>query len=192
MKQLTQNTFTKGATQYSNIASPMDSQATQLIQARKNATTGNLEYMTANSQQYTELLSKAQHIKSVDTIYADSSNLPSVSVSDGDILPALTSSALPLKLYVYSSSSAEWSVYSVVQASALYYADDKDALLIATSSSPYFLSVSDLSSCEKIANKVTSLSAQSTDTQYPSAKCVYDIIGDVNTLLTTLNSGGGV
>ena len=45
---------------------------------------------------------------------------------------------------------------------------------------------------ETTDNKVTSLSAQSTDTQYPSAKCVYDIIGDVETLLTTLNSGGGV
>jgi len=29
---------------------------------------------------------------------------------------------------------------------------------------------------EKSSNKVTSLSASSTDTQYPSAKCVYDAI----------------
>ena len=34
----------------------------------------------------------------------------------------------------------------------------------------------DLSACEKIVNKVTALSAQSTDTQYPSAKCVYDAL----------------
>lgn len=32
-------------------------------------------------------------------------------------------------------------------------------------------------------NLVTSVSSSSTDTQYPSAKCVYDIIGDVETLL---------
>ena len=34
----------------------------------------------------------------------------------------------------------------------------------------------DLSACEKIVNKVTALSAQSTDVQYPSAKCVYDAL----------------
>lgn len=34
------------------------------------------------------------------------------------------------------------------------------------------------------SNLVTSLSASSTDTQYPSAKCVYDLIGDVETLLS--------
>ena len=45
---------------------------------------------------------------------------------------------------------------------------------------------------ENISNKVTSLSAQSTDTQYPSAKCVYDLVGNLNTILTTLNSGNGV
>jgi len=45
---------------------------------------------------------------------------------------------------------------------------------------------------EVLTNKVTSLSSSSTDTQYPSAKCVYDIIGDVETLLTTLDVGSGV
>lgn len=39
---------------------------------------------------------------------------------------------------------------------------------------------------EASANKVTSLSAQSTDTQYPSAKCVYDIVGDIETLLAAI------
>lgn len=38
-------------------------------------------------------------------------------------------------------------------------------------------------------NLVTSLSASSTDTQYPSAKCVYDIVGDIETALNTINSG---
>ena len=50
----------------------------------------------------------------------------------------------------------------------------------------------DISGKENISNKVTSLSSNSTDTQYPSAKCVYDLIGDIDTLLTALNSGGGV
>lgn len=36
------------------------------------------------------------------------------------------------------------------------------------------------------SNKVTSLSSSSTDTQYPSAKCVYDLIGDIETLINSL------
>lgn len=42
----------------------------------------------------------------------------------------------------------------------------------------------DDSAYEKIANKVTTLSSASTDTQYPSAKCVYDMIGNVETALS--------
>ena len=41
----------------------------------------------------------------------------------------------------------------------------------------------DITGKEDKTNKVTSLSSQSTDTQYPSAKCVYDLIGDIETLL---------
>lgn len=33
------------------------------------------------------------------------------------------------------------------------------------------------------SNLVTSISSSSTDTQYPSAKCVYDIVGNIETLL---------
>ena len=39
-------------------------------------------------------------------------------------------------------------------------------------------------------NKVTSISSASTDTQYPSAKCVYDKLGDIDTALTHILSGG--
>ena len=37
---------------------------------------------------------------------------------------------------------------------------------------------------EDISNKVTSISNSSTDTQYPTAKCVYDLVGDIETLLS--------
>ena len=50
----------------------------------------------------------------------------------------------------------------------------------------------DVSDFENSNNKVTSLTSESTDTQYPSAKCVYDLIGDVESLLTTLDTGSGV
>lgn len=39
---------------------------------------------------------------------------------------------------------------------------------------------------EAMANKVTALSSAATDTQYPSAKCVYDLVGDIETLLAAL------
>ena len=39
---------------------------------------------------------------------------------------------------------------------------------------------------QSVSNLVTSISSYSTDTQYPSAKCVYDIVGDIETLLSQL------
>ena len=51
----------------------------------------------------------------------------------------------------------------------------------------------DTSIIQTTSNKVTSLSSDSTDNQYPSAKCVYDLIGDINSvlsLLTTPSNGG--
>ena len=39
---------------------------------------------------------------------------------------------------------------------------------------------------ENAANKVTSVSASSTDTEYPTAKCLYDLVGDVATLLAAI------
>lgn len=39
---------------------------------------------------------------------------------------------------------------------------------------------------QEASNLVTSLSASSTNTQYPSAKCVYDLVGNVETLLASI------
>lgn len=44
-------------------------------------------------------------------------------------------------------------------------------------------------SVESQGNKVTSISDSSTDTQYPSAKCVYTLVGNVEALLNDINSG---
>ena len=61
---------------------------------------------------------------------------------------------------------------------------------VATSGSYNDLSnkptIPSIAGCELTANKVTSLTAQSTDTQYPSAKCVYDIVGNIESALTTI------
>lgn len=43
-----------------------------------------------------------------------------------------------------------------------------------------------LSAKQSTANLATSISSSSTDTQYPSAKCVYDIVGDIETALQTI------
>jgi hypothetical protein len=46
-----------------------------------------------------------------------------------------------------------------------------------------------LTDYEGLSNKVTSISSSSTDTQYPSAKCVYDAIDDLQTQLDNLVVG---
>ena len=48
------------------------------------------------------------------------------------------------------------------------------------------LTSQDISGKEDKSNKVTSISASSTNTQYPSAKCVYDIVGNIEALLTAI------
>ena len=49
----------------------------------------------------------------------------------------------------------------------------------------YFRSIT-VSGTELTVNKVTSLSASSTDIEYPSAKCVYDLVGNVEAALAAL------
>lgn len=43
-----------------------------------------------------------------------------------------------------------------------------------------------INSCEYLNNKVTSIDENSTDIQYPSAKCIYNLLGDVESLLDNL------
>lgn len=71
---------------------------------------------------------------------------------------------------------------------------DVDSALSPTSENPVQNKViyTALEAKENATNKVTSISSSSTDTQYPSAKCVYDIVGDIETILETLDVGGGI
>lgn len=52
--------------------------------------------------------------------------------------------------------------------------------------SQYLTSHQDISGKENTSNKVTNLSSSSTDTQYPSAKCVYDLVGNIESLLAAI------
>lgn len=45
---------------------------------------------------------------------------------------------------------------------------------------------------QTLANLVTSVSSASTDAQYPSAKLFYDTVGNLETILETLDTGNGV
>lgn len=49
-----------------------------------------------------------------------------------------------------------------------------------------------ISGLQTTSNLVTSVSSSSTNAQYPSAKLFYDTVGDVESILQTLNSGTGV
>lgn len=49
-----------------------------------------------------------------------------------------------------------------------------------------FSDLNGTSGVQMTSNLVTSISSSSTDTQYPSAKCVYDIVGDIETLINAL------
>lgn len=62
---------------------------------------------------------------------------------------------------------------------------NKPSLATVATSGAY----SDLSGTPTI---VTSVSSASTDAQIPSAKCVYTLVGDIESILQTLNSGSGV
>ena len=43
-----------------------------------------------------------------------------------------------------------------------------------------------LSEKEDVSNKVTSISSSSTNDEYPSALCVYNVVGDIETLLASI------
>lgn len=64
--------------------------------------------------------------------------------------------------------------------------NNSDLLMVVQSGSSKKIQVQTLpfNTKEDVSNKVTSLSSSSTDSQYPSAKCVYDIIGDVESILS--------
>ena len=59
--------------------------------------------------------------------------------------------------------------------------------IVSTRNLAFADQIPSVSGLESASNKVTSLSAQSTDTQYPSAKCVYDIVGNINSVLDAIN-----
>ena len=52
-------------------------------------------------------------------------------------------------------------------------------------------STSNLQDYQLLSSKVTTIDSSSSDASYPSAKAVYDLVGDIESLLNNINSGGG-
>ena len=67
--------------------------------------------------------------------------------------------------------------------------EDSNGNSLVTSGVAQIPAIPSIAGLEATANKVTSLSSSSTDTEYPSAKCVYDIVGDVESALAALIGG---
>ena len=57
---------------------------------------------------------------------------------------------------------------------------------VAIAGAGFLTSHQDISGKQDTSNLVTSISSSSTDTQYPSAKCVYDAIGNIESLINSL------
>lgn len=60
------------------------------------------------------------------------------------------------------------------------------SILAACADNEVFAKVAQIQGAEASANKVKTLSASSTDNQYPTAKCVYQMIGNVEAALEAL------
>lgn len=115
-------------------------------------------------------------------------------------LSALETQKVDLTNYVqftnYASSSKAGVIKSAnylnVSGSGIPYVSDLQYETYLTKDNTIFISKGTLENVvagknlETINNKVTSISSSSTDTQYPSAKCVYDIVGDIASTLDTI------
>ena len=103
----------------------------------------------------------------------------------------------PNVTYTITYGSGIWEVNSTVDhwgehapADATYI-NFRDGELIITRhrvAAPVPTKPSDIGA-ESQSNKVTSISQYSTNSQYPSAKCVYDIVGNIESALAAINGG---
>lgn len=57
---------------------------------------------------------------------------------------------------------------------------------IPVSDTQYITPSQIVSGAESTTNKVQSVSSASTHTQYPTAKCLYDMVGNIETLLAAI------
>lgn len=101
-------------------------------------------------------------------------------------LPPLSAS---MEGYVFNITDAFTTTSDFVEGAGKEYPAGTNIVCISTRNGykwdvlPGFI---DLSGYQTTSNLVTSISSSSTDTQYPSAKCVYDIVGNIETTINTI------
>lgn len=83
-----------------------------------------------------------------------------------------------------AASTAETNAKNYADGLASNYATAEQGAKADTALQP-----ADITNMQTTTNLVTSVSAQSTDTQYPSAKLLYDTIGTLESVLNNINSG---
>lgn len=87
---------------------------------------------------------------------------------------------------IYTSNVIDLPLESMV-INGSYNSSTKKVVLTLQNGNTIEFSVADLiSGLESTSNKVTSISASSTNTQYPTAKCVYNLVGNIESLLSSI------
>jgi len=76
--------------------------------------------------------------------------------------------------------------YSVVCQSSTWMPDGTLTFLTSAPVSSVNGQTGAVTGLQTTSNLVTSVSSSSTDSQYPSAKCLYDMVGDIETLLASI------
>lgn len=122
-----------------------------------------------------------------DSGFLTSAPVTSVNNQTGDVVIPIPTKTSDLVNDSGFLTSAPVSSVNGQTGAVVLTANDVGAL---PSNTTYVSSVNGLSGAvsglQTTSNLVTSLSSSSTDAQYPSAKCVYDLVGDIETLLSAI------
>lgn len=145
-----------------------------------------------NLQSQIDAIVSATDVVDVVGTYTELQNYDASKLTDKDVIKVLQDSthnnALSYYRWVITSNVGAWNY--VGSEGPFYTKSETDTLLNAkqdTIDSSHKLSVDLVDGAEKSSNKVTTIDSSSTDEQYPSAKSVYDLVGDINTALDQLN-----
>lgn len=130
----------------------------------------------------TLLTNNAGYVTETDYATTTTGGVVKVSASGGTAMNA--SGVITTQRAMDAEIAAKTNAYKVIVPRNLDYAVKEGV----TNNANTLSAVEQTNACTWIgaqeSNLVTSLSSSSTDAQYPSAKCVYDLIGDVETLLS--------
>ena len=148
--------------------------------AKKSAIPTKVSQLTNDSGYLTEHQDLSEYAKSVSLI--DSTSQAQANLTPAEILQAVQAGKILMAIGGVCTLMSNSGTSKVV-VHRQYNDSNIVAKITINSDKSYAIELINL---EKTSNKVTSLSASSTDTQYPSAKCVYDMIGNVEALLSAL------